>query len=435
MRTFLIIWLGQLISTVGSGLTSFALGVWIYLETGSPTLFALNILLFTLPGILFSPLIGSIVDRADRRWVMVGSDVGAGLTTLGIWLVFQSGELAVWHVYLATFLNATFGSFQWTAHSATTLSIVSQEQLGRASGLTQASEAISMLVSPILAGSRYVSVGLAGIVLIDFTTFCVAVTTLLVIRIPRPGRSPVGASSGSSSAQDASFGWKYIAARPGMLGLLIYFASLYFIIGMIDPILGPMILDMTSPEKMVVIISFMGAGYLGGTVLMSVWGGPQRRTLGILIVGIVQGVIMIGFGASRSLTVITAAIFLFSLLDPIVGGSSQAFWQTKVPADIQGRVFSVRRAVSRIGLASSLLLAGPLAEKLFEPLLLRDGALAGSLGRAIGVGEGRGTGLLFIILGLLFSLSSVLGLIYTPLRRADMIIPDATGASRTPLDN
>jgi sugar phosphate permease len=425
MRTFLTIWFGQSVSAIGSELTSFALGVWVYLETGSTTLFALNILIFTLPGILFSPFIGSVVDRADRRSVMIGSDFGAGLTTLAIWLIFLYGGLAVWHVYAATFLNATFNSFQWTAHSATTSSIVTKEQLGRASGLAQMSGAISMLIGPALGGALFVSVGLGGIALIDLITFCIAIGTLLIVRIPRPIPSKVEVGSGRTLIDDAALGWRYISARPGLLSLLLYFASLYFIVGMVDPLLGPMLLEMSDPETMGAVLSTMGAGYLGGTLLLSIWGGPRRRILGILLVGVLQGVVIIGFGASRSIGMIAAALFLFSLLDPIVGGSSQAFWQTKIPADLQGRVFAVRRMTSRIGLALSLMVAGPLAERFFEPLLLEGGNLANSIGTLVGVGRGRGTGLLFIILGLFFSLSSIAGLIYTPLRCADVLIPDA----------
>ena len=425
MRTFIIIWLGQLVSTLGSGLTSFALGVWVYLGTGSTTLFALNILCYTLPGILFSPLVGMVVDRVDRRLVMILSDVGSAFVTLGIWYLFASGRLLVWHVYIATFVNATFSSFQWTAHSAVISSIVPKEQLGRASGMGAASEAISMLVSPALAGALYVSIKLAGIVLVDFATFCFAMATLLIVRIPKPTPSEEGQRAPRSFSRDAMFGWKYVAARPGLLGLLVYFASLYFIIGMVDPVLQPMILDTAGPEVMGRVLSVMGAGYLGGTLLMSAWGGPRRRTLGILVVGIVQGIVMIGFGVSTCLWLIAGSVFLFSLLDPIVGGSSQAFWQTKVPPDIQGRVFSVRWTISKIGLASSLLLAGPVVENVFEPLLAQGGPLANSVGRIIGVGAGRGAGFMFIVLGLLFGLFSVLGLLYSPLRLADQRIPDA----------
>jgi DHA3 family macrolide efflux protein-like MFS transporter len=171
-------------------------------------------------------------------------------------------------------------------------------------------------------------------------------------------------------------------------------------------------------------MSSMGAGYLIGTLVMSIWGGPRRRALGILIPGIIQGVVMIGFGISPSLAVIAGSIFIFSALDPIVGGSSQGLWQSTVPADIQGRVFVVRWMISRIGLASSLMLAGPLAEKVFEPLFLSNGILAGSLGKIIGTGAGRGTGLQLIVLGVLFCLSSIMALCYTPLRLVDTRLPE-----------
>ena len=425
MRTFLTIWLGQTVSLIGSGLTSFAFGVWVYLDTGSISLFALNILAYTLPGILFSPLVGSVVDRYDRRKVMILSDTGSGLTTLVIWFLYFSGSLQVWHILLASFLNATFSAFQWTAHSAVTTLIVPKAQLGRASGMTATSDAISMVAAPVLAGALYVSIGLAGIVLIDFLTFCFAVLILLFVRVPAPAASGEAEQGRQSIWQDGVFGWKYVLRRRGLFALLLYFACLYFLVGMIDPLLNTMLLDIGGPHALGGVLSVMGAGYFIGTLLMSTWGGPKRRAMGILVVGAIQGVVMVGFGISPSIAVIAGSVFFFSLLDPVVGGSSQALWQTKVAPDIQGRVFAVRRMVSRVGLALALLVAGPLAEKVFAPLLMENGRLADSVGRLIGVGAGRGVGLLFILLGVLFSLASLVGMLYRPLREVDAQIPDA----------
>lgn len=425
MRTFLIFWAGQFVSGIGSGLTSFAFGVWVYLETGSTTLFALNILAFTLPGILFSPLIGSAVDRLDRRLVMLLSDAGAALVTLGVFLLFRGGNLQIWHIYLATFLNATFSSFQWTAQSAAVSLMVPRQHLGRADGLSSLSESISMMASPLVAGALYVSIGLPGIILIDFLSFGAALATLLAIRVPKPPPSAEGALAPNSFRADALFGWKYIAARPGLMGLLVYFASLYFILGMVDPLLQPMLLEQSGPRVTGQVLACMGLGGLGGGLLMSAWGGPRRRALGILLTGVAQGAVLVGFGVSPSPLLIGLAVLLFSLLDPIVSGSSQALWQSKVPPDVQGRVFAVRRVISRAGAILPLLMAGPLAERVFEPLLLPGGALSGSLGKWIGVGAGRGTGLLFMLLGVLFTLFSLLALAYAPLRRADLDIPDA----------
>jgi MFS transporter, DHA3 family, macrolide efflux protein len=424
MRTFLIIWAGQLVSSLGSGLTSFAFGVWVYQKSGSTTLFALNILAFTLPGIIFSPLIGSIVDRYDRRWLMILSDMGSGFVTLGIWGLFLSGNLTPWFVLGGSFINATFGSLQWSAHSAATTMLVPKEHLGRASGMVAASDGISTLVAPLLAGALYVSIGLAGIALIDFFTFGVAMFTLLLIRIPHPTVSEEGRRAGETFWHKATFGWKYVAARKGLQGLLIYFAGLYFILGLVDPLLQTMLLDLGGPQALGSVLSVMGGGYLVGTLVMSAWGGPRRRSLGILFVGIAQGLVMIIYGITPSVLIIGAAVCLFSLLDPVVGTSSQALWQTKVPPDIQGRVFAVRRMISRSGLAASLLLAGPLEERVFRPLLMEGGALAGSLGRFIGVGPGRGAGFLFMIMGVVFTLFSLAGLLYRPLRRLDLEEPD-----------
>jgi len=178
MRVFGVIWSGQLVSTIGSGLTGFALGVWIYQKTGSTTLFALNMLAFALPNLLVSPLAGALVDRWDRRWAMIFSDTGAGISTLVVALLFVSQRLEVWQVMLVTAAISAFSTFQWPAYSAATTMLVPKEQLGRASGMVQIGEAISQLISPALAGALFVTAGLGGVVLVDFVTYLFAVGTL-----------------------------------------------------------------------------------------------------------------------------------------------------------------------------------------------------------------------------------------------------------------
>ncbi len=159
MSVFIIVWAGQPVSTLGSGLTSFAVGVWVYQQTGSATLFAINMLVWVLPNIAMAPLAGVLADRWDRRLVMVLSDTGAGLSSLFIALMLLIGRLEVSHVYLATFFNSAFSAFQWPAYSAATSLLVPRQQLGRASGMTQTGEAISTLITPALAGALYVSAG------------------------------------------------------------------------------------------------------------------------------------------------------------------------------------------------------------------------------------------------------------------------------------
>src|SRR3990172_2252777 len=162
MRVFSVIWFGQLVSTLGSGLTGFALGVWVYQQTHSVTLFALNMLAQTLPNVLLAPIAGALADRWDRRRVMLLSDVGAGLSTLAIALLFLSGRLEIWHVYIVTAVGAACTAFQWPAYSAATTMLVPKQQLGRAGGMVQIGEAMGQLISPALAGALFVAIGLGG---------------------------------------------------------------------------------------------------------------------------------------------------------------------------------------------------------------------------------------------------------------------------------
>ncbi|MGB5985303.1 MAG: MFS transporter, partial [Desulfobacterales bacterium] len=177
VRTFLIIWFGQLISLVGTNMTGFALGVYVYQGTGSVTQFALISLFVTLPTILLSPFAGALVDRWDRRTVLILSDTGAGLSTLAIFLLLASGRLEVWMIYLATGISSAFSAFQWPAYSASTALLVPKEHFGRASGMTQLNEAAAQIVAPAIAGAVVVTIGVQGVIFIDFVTFGFAVLT------------------------------------------------------------------------------------------------------------------------------------------------------------------------------------------------------------------------------------------------------------------
>ena len=155
MRTFLIIWLGQLVSMIGSGLTSFALGVWIYDQTGEATPFALTVLFGSLPGVLLAPVAGAIADRWNRRLIMIVSDTGAALLTLFIAFIlfFSDGGLQVWHIYGVALIGSSLGVFQWSAYQPSITMMVPKKHFGRASGMMQAGDAVRGIIAPLLAGA------------------------------------------------------------------------------------------------------------------------------------------------------------------------------------------------------------------------------------------------------------------------------------------
>jgi len=425
MRTFFIVWIGQLASTLGSNLAGFALGVWIYETTGSETLFAFSMLAWVLPNILLAPLAGVIADRWDRRLVMILSDSLAASGTLMVSVLLFSGHLAVWHVYIASFLDSTASTLQWPAHSAATSLMVPKEHLGRAGGLTQIGQAISQLVAPAAAGALYVTLGPLVILLVDLAAYALAMGTLLIVRFPQPEVTAEGQAGRGSFWKEALFGWGYIRARTGLFGLLIIFAVGNFLFSLTNPLMMPLLLDISSPDVVGYVSSIFGLGMLIGTLVMSIWGGPRRRIYGIVLFDSLTGLFGMLYGLRPSVPLIAAAAFGIAFNMPIVNGCSQAIWQSKVAQDVQGRVFAARRMIAFSIMPLAYLIAGPLAEHVFEPLLVEGGPLASSVGRVIGVGAGRGTGLLFMLVGVLYTLTTLIILIHPRIRRVELELPDA----------
>jgi MFS family permease len=438
MVTFTAIWLGQVVSLVGSGLTSFALGVWVFERTGSATAFALIGLSAVLPRVLFSPLAGAIVDRWDRRWIMIAADLGAGLCTLLVAVLLFVGELQMWQIYLLSSISAAFGTVQWPAYAATTTLLVPKEHLGRANGMMQFGQAASEILAPVLAGALVGIIRLQGVILIDVATFLFAVSTLLLVRFPRPEVVADATPSTDDSLADArasgSFwrnmtsGWSYISTRPGLLGLLLFSGVVTFVWGMVGALIVPMILGWASSELLGAIISVAGAGMLAGSLLMSIWGGPRRRINGVLTFELLSGFCFVLIGLKPSFWWTAAGAFGAHLTIAIVYGSNQAIWQSKVAPHIQGRVFATQQMVTRAASPLAYLLAGPLADRVFEPLLVADGPLAGGVGQVLGTGPGRGIGLLFLLMGAVKVAVSLAGRLYPHIRHVEDELPDAIPA-------
>ena len=425
MRTFYIIWFGQLVSTLGSGLTGFALGVWIYQKTNSVTLFAVNTFAYAATTVIVSPFAGAMVDRFNRRVVMILSDAGAGLSTLVIWLLLLTGNMEIWHIYVVTVFNAAFTAFQFPAHSAATTMLVPREQLGRAGGMVQIGQAISQLFAPALAGALFVGVGLQTIVLIDFATFLVAVLTLVAVRIPEPERSEEAKAEQGSLFTGINYGWRYIVDRKGLLYWMLYIAGLNFAFGTFNPLLGPLMLELGDAQQVGLVSSLMGLGMLVGTLIMSVWGGPKRRFYAVAGSGFWMGLCVLALGAQPSLTLIGVTGLLLMMSLPILNGNSRAMWQTKVPADVQGRVFSVRRMIGQFTYPISAIIAGPIVDNILQPAMNEGGSLSATVGSVIGVGPGRGTALAFVLVGLLILVITIVAFANPRLRRVEMEIPDA----------
>lgn len=424
MRIFMIIWVGQFVSLLGSGLTGFALGVWVFLRTGSVTQFMFIVLSAELPGLIMAPFAGVLVDRWDRRKSMIFSDSGAALCTLTVAVLLAANGLEVWHIYITTACNAIFRAFQFPAYSAATTLLVPKRHLARASGMVQTAQATSRIISPALAGLLIITIQLWGVLIIDFATFLFALATLLIIRIPRPEITTDGKAGKGSLLQEASYGWKYIRARPGLFALLIFFAGVNFSFASFTELITPMILSFTSPAILGTVLSAGGFGMLIGGLVLSAWGGPKRRVDGFFGFALLTGAAVILSGLRPSALLIAVGNFAVFFALPLANGCSQAIWQAKTAPDVQGRVFSVRVMVAWSTTPLSYILAGPLADRVFEPLMAVDGPLAQTVGQIIGVGPGRGIGLMFLMMGILIIMVAVVNFSYPRLRYLEDELPD-----------
>lgn len=428
IAAFTIIWFGQLISQLGSGMTRFALGVWLYQTSGSTTQLALVSLWGTLPNMLLSPFLGTLVDRWDRRVVMIGSTIGSGASMLAIALLSTLGQLAVWHIYVAVAVNAALSALLWLAFTASVTLLVPGDQLGRVSGALQLPQTAEFILSPVLGSVVLLSFGLTGVLLLDAATFLIALLALCVVQIPR-ARSPLTAAARPQAMRDELlYGWRFLRDRSGLLALTVLQGSAGLVLGIVSVLVTPLVLTFTTSSMLGVVMSIGGSGMVVGSLLMSVWGGPARRVWGVLSCMALEGACIMLGGLRPSVPLFTIAAFGFFFGVPVVRACCLSILQQKVPADVQGRVFAISDMIAWSALPVGYLVAGPLADYLFEPLLQEGGLLVGSVGQIIGVGPGRGIGLLFITMGLLYLLLVAASLLYRPLRDVEAALPDATGA-------
>lgn len=382
MKTFFVVWVGQLVSLVGTNLTGFGLSIYVFQQTGSVTQLATVMLASQLPQILITPFAGALVDRWDRRKAMILSDAGAGVGSIVLVVLYFTGSLALWNIAIAVAISGLFQAFQWPAYSAAMAVLVPKEQFGRASGLVQMAEALGQLGGPILAGFALAFSGIGTIFAIDVVTFSVAIVTLLVVRFPKPKASDAGTEGAGSLWHETKYGFKYLIARHGLLALLMYFAVFNVAFGFVGPLFIPLGLSLTSEAGLGTAFTVASLGMLIGSVVASAWGGPKKRVLGLIIGGAFLGIVFAAVGLRASVFWIAGIMFIGMLSIPVVNATSQAIWLSKVEADLQGRVSAARRFISQGAVPIAYVLVGPLSDQVFEPLMADDGALAGSVARS-----------------------------------------------------
>lgn len=423
LRNFLLIWFGQLVSGVGSRLTAFALGVWVLQSTGSTTRFAMVFVAMAVPSLLISPIAGALVDRWDRRRTMIVCEAISAATMLAMAGLLASGHLAMWHIYVGVGITALANAFLQPAYAASIPLLATSDQLTRVNGLVQTGFAIAQVGGPLLAGILVSTISMQGVLIVDALTFVTGLLALVWARIPRPQRTLEDDQRGLW--HEAATGFAYVRDRRGLFGLLIVFGLSNFMFGIASIAITPLILSLADPALLGMQMAIGGVGLLIGGVAMTTWGGPRRRVVGVLGFSMLAGVFLAAHGLRPSFALVVVAGFLFFLSVPIINASNATLWQSKVPADLQGRCFAIQRVLAEAAMPLAFCLAGPLAEHVFEPLMAVDGALAGSIGLLIGTGPGRGLSLMFIVLGLSMVAIAAVAWSVRSIREVEQQLPDA----------
>jgi DHA3 family macrolide efflux protein-like MFS transporter len=427
MRSFVVIWFGQMFSLLGTSMTGFGLTVWAYELTGSATALALVGFFYVTPMLIVSPLAGALVDRSNRKFMMMISDLASGLATISILLLYSTGHLQIWHLYMANAFMGTFQTFQWPAFSAAITTMLPKEQYGRANGLMSLVETGPDILAPILAGALLGVIGLGGILAIDLVTLSIAILTLLSVHVPQPQVTQIGLESRGSLWKESVFGFSYILKRPSLLGLQIVFLLGNFFITIAYTLSAPMILARTGNNELALgTVNSIGAiGGVAGAAVLSAWGGPRRKVHGVLsgwgLTGLL-GTALLGLG--RGIPLWTTSQFFSSFTSPFLNGSNQAIWQSKVAPDVQGRVFSTRRLIAWLSMPLATLVAGPLADQVMEPAMLPGGSLAPLFGPIVGVGPGAGMSLIILFMGLIITVIGFSGYAVPTLRNVEKLLPD-----------
>jgi DHA3 family macrolide efflux protein-like MFS transporter len=379
---FFTIWTGQQLSWIGSALVGFALVWWLTETTGSATMLAIGTLLTILPGIVLGPFAGALVDRWNRRLVMLVADSVVALFSAWLAVLFWTGAIQLWHVYVIMLVRAVGGAFHWPAMTASTTLMVPKEHLGRVAGLNQTIGGAVNIISPPLGALLLGIMPLHGIMAIDVLTATFAIVHLFFVHVPQPERAAVtqGAQSRPTLWTDMREGLRYVAGWPGLLAIGILATLLNFTIMPAMSLMPLLITGHFGGEAIQLgwMNSAWGVGLVLGGLLLGVWGGFKRRIVTVLmgIIGMGVGVLIVGLTPATIFPLALGAFFFGAVMNALCNGSAHALLQQVVAPEMQGRVFTLVTSLCSLATPLSLAVAGPLADAVGVRALYVAGGVA-----------------------------------------------------------
>jgi DHA3 family macrolide efflux protein-like MFS transporter len=367
---FFTIWTGQAFSLFGSQLVQFALVWWLTKETGSAVVLATSTMAALLPQVILGPFVGALVDRWNRRIIMMVADTSIALVTLVLFYLFATGQVQVWHIYVIAAFRSLGGAFQSPAMTSSTSLMVPNKHLARVAGANQTLQGLLNIFAPPLGALLIELFSTQNVLLVDISTAAFAVIPLFFVPIPQPARHAQqvnGEIETTSYMHDLREGFSYVIKWKGLLVLIVLAMILNFLLIPAASLLPLVITKVFNggAAELGWAESVFGVGVIIGGILLSIWGGFKRRIITSFsgVIGIGLGIVLIGFVPANMFFFLLAAYFLVGFTQVFANGPLMAIMQSAVIPDMQGRVFSLLNAGAAAMMPLSLLIAGPISDQ------------------------------------------------------------------------
>ena len=397
MKNFYKLWLGELISNIGSGMTAFALSVYVYEKTGSVSYISLITLLSFMPSIILSPIGGLLADRYDRRLLMIIGDLFSGLGLIYILWNIQAGEKSIVPIFLGITFSSIFTSLLEPSYRATLTDILDEENYAKASGLIQAAGSAKYLISPVIAGMILSVADIRVILLLDILTF---ITTCLMIFLVRKSMNSEMQNYKKDSFKGLLEGLFIIKENRGVYFLVIIMFFVCFFMGFIQILIRPMILALSSVKTAGIMESLCAVGLLIGSLWIGIAGIKKNYSKILAVACFFCGIFMSMTGVNENLAIIGISTFLFFSTLPFMNSCADVLVRVSVPNELQGRVWGLISLITQMGTVVAYIISGIMADYVFEPMFNKNGILVENIGMIIGTGKGRGIGFMLILSGI-----------------------------------
>lgn len=399
MKKFMTIWAGEFIANIGSGMTAFALSVYVYQLTKSVTWVSVITILAYLPTILLNPVGGILADRFDRRLMMICGDLFSAIGLIYILISIQTGHGGMTPILIGVIINSVFVSLLDPSFKATVTDLLTEEEYAKASGLVQIAGNAKYLISPALAGLILGFADIRVILIIDICT--IFVTVFAVASVRRTIEKVKPRQDKFNLIREFKEGMQIIIQNKGVTALVLLMAFMCFFIGFIQTLIIPMVLPISNARTVGIMESISAIGMLAGSMVIGILGIKKHYSKILVTALILCGCFMALTGISTDMAFILSASILFFTTLPFVNTCADVLIRVSIPNEVQGRIWGLISLLTQIGYVAAYAVCGILADHVFEPVMLENGRFAASIGKVIGTGEGRGIGLMLILAGLL----------------------------------